>query len=412
MKDLASRSILSALLVLSACASKRPVELSRTGSLSGPLESVVADMVKNRDRLPSGKIVVYAFTDLDGRQTPQGRLVAERLTTALARTGKFDVIERSRLEAAMKELNLQASGVTGEKDVIRTGRMLGADAAVTGTVASMTGGYEVNARTINVGSGEIITGAIVTLAGSDLPAKEPPPQAGNYNSPDQFAVSDRIREQVLPVPTAVTNTVPPGWKVWPGWGGSYGRSVFANGHLYYYMASRQSGGLSEPKNGYYPGLILEKRISGADWTIDLKPSFHMGSGLGRWFTVSLWLGPEGVRPSNSNPGFDLLLTVLRMADPGYGTGGFAVSCCLDGDDSGKMHDIGGGVTGIRFKRSGSRFSVLADYGDGKYKEVYSIVSEKSAQAETQRLILSGQSYTTSDAYADYPSIMMNGRSLF
>ena len=108
-----------------------------------------------------GKVVAVAeLTYADGRKSADGRIVADRLTTALAHSKVVRTIERSKIDQVMGELKLQRSGAVAPDSVSGIGALLGAGVVIVGTLADMPQKrLAVNLRAVDVASGVIIAGA-------------------------------------------------------------------------------------------------------------------------------------------------------------------------------------------------------------------------------------------------------------
>lgn len=106
------------------------------------------------------KIAVADFSYSDMRDSGDGYIVSERLTTELVKAKKCVVIERKEIEKVFKELKRQYSGAVSSDSVKEIGRMLGADSLVVGTLTELPNGQiELNARLVSVESGEILSAA-------------------------------------------------------------------------------------------------------------------------------------------------------------------------------------------------------------------------------------------------------------
>jgi len=388
---------LTAFLTAGSCASKKPRGAGPAAVFPAPLDRVVEDISAIKERIPGRKIAVYEFTDISGRTRPEGRLVAERLTTELARTGEFQVIERSRLEAGLRELKLSAAGVIDEATALQAGRLLGAQAAVTGTLIRINGKFELNVRTIDVQTGGVISGSIVHLEEEALNVKTDPQD-------DSFGLPHHQK------PAPVSKKIPAGWEEWPGWEGRYGNFRLESGKLYYDMTSRQHDHIdAEIPEGYYPGLLLARRVKGDKWAVEAKVRYNMPVAAGRWFSMCIWIGPGGARPSIGSKAKALAVCALRRADSGYGT-----------DDFSFFHSPGGhpavslskDQAYLRFERNGTDFKALASLDGTEYREVLSITGAKISPGEEQKIVLGGQSYSAAGSYAEYEYIKLNGRPLF
>jgi TolB-like protein len=394
-KHVLTLAAFAALLTAGGCAPKRHYAAG-TGLLP-PLDRVVKELCSAKERVPGRKIAVYEFTDISGKARPEGRLAAERLTTKLARTGEFRVIERSRLEAGLKELQLAASGVMDEETALRAGKLLGAEATVTGTLVRINRKFELNVRMVDVETGSIIAGSMVLLDEADLEVKA------------EARERDFSRPQP-PKPAPAAKKAPAGWEAWPGWEGRYGDFRLENGRLYYDMTSRQhdhiDAGIPE---GYYPGLLLAKRVKGEKWTVEAKVNYHMPTAPGRWFSMCVWVGPGGARPSIGSKAKSLAFCALRRADSGYATDDFSF-ICSPGDRP--AVELPKDLAYLRFERDGGVFKAWASRDGIDYEEVMSVTAPKAAAAEVQKIVLGGQSYLAAGSYAEYEYIKLDGKPLF
>lgn len=63
-----------------------------------------------------------------------GQGMADMLATSLFKSGKFDVMERSKLESVLEEQKLQMSGITTPESAVKVGKILGLQYIVIGSV--------------------------------------------------------------------------------------------------------------------------------------------------------------------------------------------------------------------------------------------------------------------------------------
>ena len=330
--------------------------------------------------------------------------MAERLTTKLAQTGEFQVIERSSLEAALKELNLSASGVVDEKTALKTGRVLGAQVAVTGTITRVDGKFEVNARVIDVETGGILTGSIVLLDEHELSVRGDQDQA--VYVPPQPRPDLAAQQQQQP---RQKQTPPKGWEEWPGWQGRYGSYSYSGGKLTYTLDTRQNDFIDDPQNGYYPGVVLSRAISGKSWTVDAKVSYYLPEGNGRWFSFFIWLGRDGTRPSMYAKGNAFFISSLRAIDVTPGADRFVF---LYHPGQAKGIDVRSDYSYIRFKRSGGMFRGYLSRDGKNYEEILAVKVPPASANLPQKIVLGGQSFLAFGSYAEYEYIKFNGKPLF
>ncbi len=112
------------------------------------------DAVANEARIgvtpgPRNTIAVlpFVFSGADTTYKPLERGFAELITTDLARFPGLTVLERSRLEAILDELKLQASGATDAGTSVRAGKLLQAGSLVSGQLDMQPGN---NLRAVSV----------------------------------------------------------------------------------------------------------------------------------------------------------------------------------------------------------------------------------------------------------------------
>ncbi len=142
-------------LILSfTCAPPKPYEF-RNFSLQ---ESSLLDLRAKR-------IAILPFEGPYGIEV--GKKAAEEFSLQIGKIGKFDIIERERIEELWKEQDLDKKRID-ENTAVAIGKMLGAHGVVFGTVRE----YERNkiglsARLVSVETGRIIWQASDVIKGSD-----------------------------------------------------------------------------------------------------------------------------------------------------------------------------------------------------------------------------------------------------
>jgi len=119
----------------------------------------------------------------------------EMLKTELVQLGGVTVLERSKIEAVLKEQALAQSGVLNSEDAQQVGRMLNAEFVLTGEITSPGNRLRIDAHIVRVETGEVF-GEKVT--GPDEEAIEPMVRALARNI--VYNLTGRVsRVQVVPV---------------------------------------------------------------------------------------------------------------------------------------------------------------------------------------------------------------------
>ena len=85
-----------------------------------------------------------------------GKIVAEWLTTAFVKAGRFDVIERRMLKKILGEQQLGLSGALDSESVTKIGQLLGVQVIISGSVMKFQNVLQVNARIVDVESASIL----------------------------------------------------------------------------------------------------------------------------------------------------------------------------------------------------------------------------------------------------------------
>jgi hypothetical protein len=129
---------------------------------------------------PNGKIIaVSELTYSDGRPSTDGKVVAERLTTAMANTKIVTMVERSKIEQVLGELKVQRSGAVDPESVSDIGMLLGANLVIVGTLTDIgQHKLEVDLRMVEVETGQIAAGT-TGIVRKNWVTPEPPAEHDN-----------------------------------------------------------------------------------------------------------------------------------------------------------------------------------------------------------------------------------------
>ena len=114
------------------------------------------------------KIAVLDFKAIGSKIDREfGEGVSEILRTALIKTGKYTVIERSQLKKVIDELKIQRTQYFDEKTAIRIGKLVGAKTVVIGSIVKFGVTYTLTPRFVDVETGISRKGENLTCRGED-----------------------------------------------------------------------------------------------------------------------------------------------------------------------------------------------------------------------------------------------------
>jgi len=84
------------------------------------------------------------------------KTIPESIITKLGKSGRTEIVERTRLQDALKEMELSSTGIIDEQSAVELGRAVGAEAILVGSYVSIEEIIRINARLIDVRTGRII----------------------------------------------------------------------------------------------------------------------------------------------------------------------------------------------------------------------------------------------------------------
>lgn len=82
--------------------------------------------------------------------------VSDILRSEIAKTGKFEVLDRSNMDKILQEQNFQTSGITNSDDAVKAGKILNVDLMAFGSFSKLGKAYVISIQMVNVESGKII----------------------------------------------------------------------------------------------------------------------------------------------------------------------------------------------------------------------------------------------------------------
>jgi hypothetical protein len=126
----------------------------------------------------AGHVPLIAVNNLEGRGvTPdEAATLSDVLRTELLNTGRYKVMERTQMEAILKEQGFQQSGACSDQQcMVEMGQLLGAELLVAGSIGKVGKAYSINVRIISIRTSEIVknvshnySGAIEELLTSEI----------------------------------------------------------------------------------------------------------------------------------------------------------------------------------------------------------------------------------------------------
>lgn len=135
------------------------------------VEQLAAQIAKAAPEGRQLRVAVADFPDLQNVTSDLGRYIASRLTTRLAQSPKFFVIERQRLSQVLAELRFSMSDLVDPAKAKRLGQMAGVEAIVVGTVSDLGNQVDLDARMIEIETNRMLLGASVTISKDQVVAE-------------------------------------------------------------------------------------------------------------------------------------------------------------------------------------------------------------------------------------------------
>jgi len=150
------------------------LKVGRTQRVRGQLEGRLAAM-QRRDLLDAAKAAVqreatvsltpgdkttvavmpFSFTGADSTLKPLERGFAELLTTDLSQVKALTVVDRSRLQAILNEIELQKSGAVDSTTMVRAGKLIQAGTLVQGSIVQTADRLRADAALVSVATNQV-----------------------------------------------------------------------------------------------------------------------------------------------------------------------------------------------------------------------------------------------------------------
>lgn len=121
-----------------------------------PLEQLATSLSEKGFYFQPERLVVLTFLDNEGKKSPYGDILAEKLTTELVKRDRFQILDRLANQKVLKEAGLSLDSPTDTATLRKIGEVLKLDVIITGIVTPYQDGVFVNTRLIEIKTGLIL----------------------------------------------------------------------------------------------------------------------------------------------------------------------------------------------------------------------------------------------------------------
>ncbi len=190
-----------------------------------------------------------AMSDLNARglSEDEAQIIGERLRNEIVNQGDLRVMERSMMQALLKEQSFAQSGACDDDACqIKMGKMLGVDFLAVGSVGKLGSMYTINLRAMDVETGEIIKsfsldqkGDIEDLLGEPLQnlaykvVNALAPKTFSNTQPDTEKSFEQKQSSAKQAVADLNASSSGSGKLWARIGTGVGAALFAGGYFFY-----------------------------------------------------------------------------------------------------------------------------------------------------------------------------------
>ncbi|MCZ8343757.1 MAG: FlgO family outer membrane protein [Leptospira sp.] len=122
-----------------------------------PLEQLANSLSDKGFLIQKQKLIVLTFLDNEGKKSPYGTILSEKLTTELVKKDRFLLLDRGANEKILSKVGLSLDSTPDNTTLRKIGETLGIQVVVTGIITPYQDGVFVNTRLIEIASGLILT---------------------------------------------------------------------------------------------------------------------------------------------------------------------------------------------------------------------------------------------------------------
>jgi len=138
-------------LLTNVAVSEATHSFNASRGLKKATDTISTNLVKT---LPASASI--AVLSIESRDPQEASYVISELEYAFVNSGKFQIANRSSIDAVMREQNFQLSGNVSDTDAVSIGRMSGASIVITGSVNKTSTTNTLAVRAIDIGTGQIL----------------------------------------------------------------------------------------------------------------------------------------------------------------------------------------------------------------------------------------------------------------
>jgi len=119
------------------------------------LEKLADEIYNKSNILKDKKLAVFNFSNLDGKETDEGKRLSKKLLEKLLKKGDLRFIERSEINKILKAQGFEQTGIVDPDSIAETGKVLPIDIMISGTIAQLKRYGELTIKAVNISTGEI-----------------------------------------------------------------------------------------------------------------------------------------------------------------------------------------------------------------------------------------------------------------
>jgi TolB-like protein len=132
--------------------------------LRSGVEQLAEQIIRDAPKEKEVRVAVIDFPDLLNVVSDLGRYIANRLTTRLAQSEKFFVVERQRLGQLLSELKFSMSDLVDPEKAKQLGQIVGVEAIIAGTVSDLGNQVDLDARVIEIDTSRMLVSVATTIS--------------------------------------------------------------------------------------------------------------------------------------------------------------------------------------------------------------------------------------------------------